>query len=262
MKMSMEAPISLEKYRGQIRVGRIVYVNGKPIHPKLEGYKSIVVMTPSSAYGELGPYVLKTEEGYLLENYWHACKVFESIPACTQTYSRFDNTVIWDHIMERHIDTTEDGNLKERPNRYYWRWRKKLCNAPHAVRYPVGESKQVRRSVLYFLKERHGDKMDYITARKKIYFDTYRRSVTKQSKYKKLIDMLERGEKLLIIEVDGPRKERLPYYRENYNVPNNWITDNTIEINQRNMNILVDDVEASFGHGYCLAMTLMALTFT
>lgn len=93
----MDAPINREKYQNQIRVGRIVYVNGKSIHPKLEGYKSILVMTPSSAYGELGPYVLRTEEGYLLENYWHACKVFESIPYSKQTYSRYDSRVIWKH---------------------------------------------------------------------------------------------------------------------------------------------------------------------
>lgn len=45
-----------------IRVGRITYTKGKPTYPKWPGFKSVVVMTKSSAYGELGPYCLKDEE--------------------------------------------------------------------------------------------------------------------------------------------------------------------------------------------------------
>lgn len=249
------------KYAGQIRVGRIVYKNGKQIIPKYEGFKPIIVMTPSSEYGSLGPYVLKDKKGRLLENRWHSCKIFETIPATKQVYSRWDPKVIWDHVAERHVDKREDGSLKNRPNRNYWRWRRKLSNCEYPVRYPVGESKQVRRSVLYFLKKKNGKKMDYIEARKKIYFSVYKKAVKLVPLYNSLITRLDRGEKLLLIEIDGPRIERLPYYKEKFGVPDNWIEDNTILITQQVIDILVQDVEASFGHTYCLAMCLMNIGF-
>lgn len=249
------------KYQGQIRVGRIVYKNGKQIIPAYPGFKPIVVMTPSSAYGDLGPYVLRDKKGRLIENAWHSTKIFEVVPYTKQTYSRWDSRVIWEHPTERHIDLREDGELKSRPNRNYWRWRRKLSYAEFPVRYPVGESKEVRKSVLYFLKKKRGRKLNYIEARKEIYFAMYKKAVKKAPKYSKLIEMLDRGEKLLIIEVDGPRVERLSYYKKKYNVPDNWIEDNTILMTQDVVDILVEDLEASYGHGYCLSMCLMNLRF-
>lgn len=257
----MDSP-NIIKYPGQIRVGRIIYRDGKPVHPTYPGFKPIVVMTPSSQYGDLGPYVLRDKKGRLLENVWHSTKIFEVVPKTKQVYSRWDSKIIWEHPTERHVDKKEDESLKSRPNRNYWRWRRKLSYSEYPIRYPVGESKQVRKSVLYFLKKKNGEKMDYITARKKIYFHIYKKSVKKSPKYQTLIDMLERGEKLLIIEVDGPRIERLSYYKKKYDVPNNWIENNTILMTQQVVNILVEDLEASYGHGYCLSMCLMNLSFT
>ena len=53
-----------------IRVGRIIYSHGGPIYPSYPGFSPIVCLTKSSAYGSLGPYVLKTEEGWIMENVW------------------------------------------------------------------------------------------------------------------------------------------------------------------------------------------------
>ncbi len=61
----------LRKQPAQIRVGRIKYSGGKPIHPAFPGFTPIVVLTKSSAYGELGPYVLTDEKGCIMENIWH-----------------------------------------------------------------------------------------------------------------------------------------------------------------------------------------------
>ena len=40
-------------------------------------------------------------------------------------------------------------------------------------------------------------------------------------------------------------------------MPDNFIENNTIECNEFNMNIMLNDPKHPFGHGYCLAMTLL-----
>lgn len=48
-----------------VKVG-ICNLYGKQIH--VEGFKNIVVLTKSSQYGMLGPYVLKDDNGNIVEN--------------------------------------------------------------------------------------------------------------------------------------------------------------------------------------------------
>jgi hypothetical protein len=69
-----------------IRVGTIK--NNKK--PSFDGFKSILVLTKSSPYGELGPYVLKDEDGKIMENIWQFSKVYKQIPKTTQRYSQWD----------------------------------------------------------------------------------------------------------------------------------------------------------------------------
>ena len=55
-------------YVKMIRIGTIKYNKGKKIFPKCEGFKRIEVMTASTAYGPIGPYCLKDEDGRIMEN--------------------------------------------------------------------------------------------------------------------------------------------------------------------------------------------------
>ncbi len=71
--------------------------------------------------------------------------------------------------------------------------------------------------------------------------------------------MLQAGKKLLIIEVDGPRQESLDYYINKYGVDDHWIKSNSIEVNQKNMDIILNDDQHFFGHGYCSATALKDL---
>lgn len=234
---------------GKIRIGRLLYNNGKKNFPSYEGYKRIEVMTKSTPYGDLGPYVLKNDKGQLMENIWQFAKVYKEIPKSKQRYSQYSKKVIWDHPAETHVD--EKGNLT--PN--YWNWRKKGMDNPEAVRYPVG--RKVRSECLY--AQWNEKKLNYIDARKEIYFPVYAELVKKEKKFNKLIKWLKQGKNLLIIEVDGPHQESLNYYKERYNVDDDFIKDRTILVNQTNMDIMINDTKHAFGHGYCLGMALLNL---
>ena len=130
-------------------------------------------------------------------------------------------------------------------------------NNKDAVRYPVTFNKTVRASCLYALWE--GEKLGYIDARKKIYKKVYTDLVKKTNKFEKLKQMLQNGINFLIVEVDGPRQESLEYYKEKYKVSDDFIVNNTIEVNSKNMDIILNDTRHAFGHGYCLAMALLNL---
>lgn len=235
-----------------IRVGVIRYdKNYKKIYPSYEGYTLVEVMTKSTQFGDLGPYVLKNEEGQIMENIWQFTKVYPSVPATIQKYSRFDNTVVWNHPAEKHVDG--DGTILPA----YWDWRDKGINNPYHVRYPVGYSKKARGSCLYHLW--NDEKLDYVQARTKIYYPIYTDLVKRQPKFHLLKKMLNDGKKLLIAEVDGPQEHSMSYYKDKYNVPDNWIENYTIEITPENMEIMLSDTRHPFGHGYCLAMALLDL---
>ena len=47
--------------------------------------------------------------------------------------------------------------------------------------------------------------------------------------------MLQDGKKLLLIEIDGPRQDSMDYYKQKYGVPDQWIDQNSIEVNKENM---------------------------
>ena len=225
-----------------IKVGTILYdENYKKIFPVAEGYKRIEVMMKSTTWGELVPYVLSDNNGNIMENIWQFSKIYEVVPKTTQRYSRFNNTVIWDYPQETHVI---NGEITEE----YWVWRQRGFTNP----YPVGYSKKNRASCLYSITD-NGQKCDYIEARKQIYLPTYTRIVKKQDRFQKLKTMLNKGIKLLIVEVDGPKQNSLQYYKDTYNVDDNFIVNNTIDVTRENMNIMINDPKHAFGHGYGFA---------
>ncbi|SNW62003.1 Hypothetical protein ORPV_99 [Orpheovirus IHUMI-LCC2] len=239
-----------------IRVGTITYKGGKKI-PKIEGFTTIEVLTKSSKYGELGPYVLKNENAMIMENIWQFGKIYKKVPRSIQRYSQYDKTIIWDWPEEEHIDG--NGNILPA----YWNWRYKGMMCDNAVRYPVG--KPHTSSCIGYLQYQADNNgniicsrlLNYIEARKEVYYKVYVDLVRREKKYEELRERLNKGENLLIVEVDGPREESMSYYKEKYGVNDNWIQNNTILVNEENMKILLNDPRHAFGHGYCLAMSLL-----
>jgi len=242
-----------------IRCGRRIYAkDGTFKDPSFSGYYNVPVLTKSSKYGSLGPYILKNEKGQIMENLYQAHKVYKKVPRCIQRYSRYDSTVIWNHPEEIHVN--DDEELTDE----YWAWRKKLSDNEYAVRYPVGFNG--RHKCLYSLlktEEKNSseydyyEQLDYIEARKKVYAPLYIEMVRKQEQYAELLDMLKKGKKLLVIEVDMPHQEDLEYYKEKYGVNDTFIVKDTMECTKKNIDIMLNDPKHPFGHGYCLAMALL-----
>lgn len=247
-----------------IRVGRIEYdKNYKQIIPKYDNFKTIIVMTQSSAYGSLGPYCLKNEKGQLMENIYQGSKIYQNVPNSVQRYSRYDKTVIWEHPAEKHIDE------EEKPTEEYWNWRKKLFDNPYPVRYPVTFSHRSKCIGAIWNEDDDGfgeendtefpvtKLLNYVESRKKVYVPVYCNLAKQDDKFTKLKEMLAERTNLLICEVDGPHQEDMPYYKEKYNIKNDFIVSNTMLVNKKNIQIMVNDTKRPFGHGYCLALALL-----
>jgi len=236
--------------QGKVRVGKRIYSGSGFTDPSFTGYKPIICLTKSTPYGSLGPYELKDEKNRIMENIWQGSKVYGKVPKIVAPYSRFNSKIIWDHPAETHVNKT--GKLTKE----YFEWRKKLMDNPWPVRYPVGLN--YRHKCLYSIDD-DGNKLNYIEARKKIYVPLYSKLVKSQKQFKDLVARLNKGENLLIIEVDGPHQESLNYYKEKYDVGEKFIIKDTILVNKKNMDIMLNDPTHPFGHGYCLGMSLLGM---
>ena len=192
-----------------------------------------------------------------MENVWQYSKVYETVPESTQRYSTYDKRVIWKHPAETHAIKNPDGSFSLTPE--YFAWRAKGMNCKDPVRYPVGYDH--RHKCLFSLKSVNGvidpKPLDYITSRKEIYLPLYVHLVKDHPHFKLLLKKLSEGKNLLIIEVDGPHQESLDYYREKYNVPDNFIENDTMLCTKDNINIMLNDPKHPFGHGYCLGLALL-----
>lgn len=238
--------------RGKIRVGRRIYKGGYT-DPSFPGFTRVICLTKSTKYGSLGPYVMTDKKGRIIENVWQFSKVYPKVPKSTQTYSRYDRKVIWQHPAEIHVN--EDGSLTDE----YWAWRNKGMVCEDAVRYPVGFKS--RHTCLYALSEDNpSEELDYIQSRKRIYLPLYMKNVQHLPQFIELKQRVERGENLLIIEVDGPHEESMPYYQQKYGIEDDFITKQTVLVTHKNMDLLLNDTKHPFGHGYCLGMALLGIT--
>lgn len=160
-----------------------------------------------------------------------------------------------------------EGSKYITPN--YWEWRNAGMNANMPIRYPVGFNQEARSSCIGALSLPANwstdsnmnlddfNVLDYIESRKQIYCPLYCSLVKSRPKFKKLKRRLEQGENLLIIEVDVAYQNSLPYYQESYGVGDDFIVNNTMEVNEESIRIMLNDTRHPFGHGYCLSMALL-----
>jgi hypothetical protein len=176
----------------------------------------------------------------------------------TQRYSRWDQTIIWDHPAETHFDPSAN-----RLTPAYYDWRGKLFTAKSAVRYPVGFHHR-SKCLFAFTSANQDDpllisneqKLGYIDSRKQIYGPLYSRLAREQPLFQKLKDMMASGHKLLILDVDGPHQESMSYYQKNYDVSEDFIEQKSIIATKENLSILLNDPKHPYGHGYVLASIL------
>lgn len=232
-----------------IRVGSCTRSSKDRVLPKYPNFKPIFCLTKSTPYGSLGPYCLFTEEGYCMENIWQFSKVYNNVPA-QHIINRRNGIVEWTYPYVKMLD--DEGNITDD----YKIWRETGFKCKYPIRYPAGFNN--RKNCLYALETINStEKLDYIQSRKRIYYPVYKKLVEKQPQFAELKERLARGENLLIIEVDGPVQSDLDYYKEKYNVPDNFIEGDSSLMTQESLNIFINDPKNPFGHGYCLAGCLL-----
>lgn len=224
--------------QGEVAVAK--YYPTKDRLPFKQGFRPVLIHVKEP----LSPYVLANEQGHLLENIWQFSKVYERVEEQEiHLSSKHPNSrIIWEHPAEVHI---ESGALTPA----YFDWREKGMRNAYAVRYPNGF--QGRHKCLYSFWE--GEKLDYVAARKKIYCGEYARLAPPTKAFKELYSALhERGENLLLIEVDGPDPTLTypPYDQISTANP-------CMIMNEKNIRLLVNDEKKPFGHGFVLAALLL-----
>jgi len=255
--------------RGQVRVGTCHWEGSKRIDPTFPGFTNIICLTKSTEYGMIGPYCLTIkvkfqdeEYNVIFENYFQSSKVYEVVPEACEVRSRFDRTVIWKWPREQHARkiVNPDGGFYYQILPQYLTWRKALMLCPEPVRYPVG--KHNTGQCLFSLKQNEDGTinpkmLNYVENRREIYLKEYVKLVKIHPEFLKLKERLNGGENLLIIEVDGPQERSLNYYKEKHGVNDDFIQNWTILVTERNLEIMINDTKERFGHGYCIAGSLL-----
>lgn len=104
----------------------------------------------------------------------------------------------WQYSKVYRCHADENKN----PTPSYYKWALEGWMNEHAVRYPMGKG----AIPLYSLW--NGEKLDYISARKKIYIPLYSKLARATIGYKKLEMMCENNEEIVLFDFDGYDNER------------------------------------------------------
>ena len=205
-------------------------------------------------YFTLSPYHLKTDgneiagtpAGVLFENMYQATKVYpNSYKQEIYCHPRFNGNpkYLW-WKWDENEKMFEDNDILP----HYYKWRQSLWDCSHPIRYPVGITN--RKKCLFSFIPNTQERLDYITARKRIYVFEYCRLIRMTPEYKQLVDLVKSGTSICIFEIDVPDKTK----RGNYNKVNN---DDTFVCTKESINLLINDPTEAFGHGLCIAKSLI-----
>lgn len=188
-----------------------------------------VLKWKNSKYASLSPYYLKTDGlevsynpgGVIFENWWQGSKVYPIVysnDVYAGHYFIGNPKYLWWSYKTESPDNCDVIINPESPNDIntplYMRWRTSIFACPNPIRYP---NKRHLRSTAHcaVVMNKNGEitkKLDYITARKEMYYQEYARLVKKLPEYTTLLDKLRRGENILIAEVDVPAKGKKGEY--------------------------------------------------
>lgn len=266
---------------GSIYVGRREYIfkRGKQtfVDHVAKGTHPVLCLTPSTEFGSLSPYVMRDENGNLLENAWQFRKIYKTVPDVETSFSKYEpDKIIWKREAERHVDE-KTGKVLDA----YWRWRLAGISNEYPVRYPVTFRRRGECQSLIYLspeeeaglqaglfpdlnlngKEDGSDPrfLGIVDARKKVYVPLYEQCIarTRPRKYLELLEMVKQGRSITIVEVDGPKQSLLDHYKETHGVPDDFIREDVMLATDYNLDIMLKDTKASYGHGYCLARCLL-----
>lgn len=207
-------------------------------YAKRDGYETIPVISKGKApFNQLSPFFLgpiRDKESGLkaknLENFWQFLKVYPEVAAQKQ---KIGGKIVWEHPKETHMDG-------KKPNKKWEAWRDKGFATDFAIRHP---NKAGKKPAFHYY---HGKPLDIVEARKQIYIPYYQHAARKTEAYRIILDKLKAGEKVLLIDFDGPPIDRYP----------NGIVYTLSELEQLIKKTSENEKYFPFGHGYALAMAL------
>ena len=119
------------------------------------------------------------------------------------------------------------------------RWWKRIEEPKR--RYPGSKGKKV-----LYAQWDDGEKMDYITSRKKVYVPEYNRLTRKKPSIDELRRLLEEGKDIIIYDLDGPREDGEPV---------------TLEVTKSMLREKIKDPRYPFGHGYVVAALIAGIKY-
>jgi hypothetical protein len=248
MRVSGET-ILKKKKESQVLVAK--YFPGKDVPIAPPGFTNVLIHTsPNTLGGPLSPYLLKDEDGCILENKWQFSKFYGHVSKQRILLGKYHkDTIVWEHPEEEH---SKDENGVLTPNDAYWTWRQKGMRNQYAVRYPNGFEGRRKCICSIHIVGDQTFRLSYIEARKQIYCAEYVRLAPRTDAFKQLKSLLNQGSSLQIIEVDGPDPSLTfpPYDQISKEKPGLLITEETIRM-------LVNDERKPFGHGYVIAALLL-----
>jgi len=237
----MEEGPKRKRAHGSVYVAK--YRPGRPLPlVPTPGCTNVLMHTSASGLGgPLSPYVLRDEQGQLLENVWQFSKLYRKVTAQRIPLGRYHpDTIVWEHPAEVHVDE-ETGD----PTPAYWEWRRKGMGNERAVRYPNGFAGRTQCVCSIMLDDNGNTRLGYIEARKRIYCAEYARLAPRTDAFKKLHRLLtEQGRDIQLVEVDGPD-------------PKDFGGVTSLLMDEALVRRLVNDPKRPFGHGYVIAALLL-----
>ena len=137
----------------------------------------------------LGPIVTPDGiESLNLENLWQYSKVYPL-------------------IFNEELDVVRGVDKNNDPTPDFFEWRKRFLKSVKADRHPsLPKSitgKDCLYSVYYNKEEKKWEKLDYISARKKIYIPEYAKLVASTVTYKNLKERVDKGDKIALVDYDA-----------------------------------------------------------
>jgi hypothetical protein len=230
-------------------------------------YEAINVLKWSnSRWKSLCPYYLKTDGneecvnpgGILFENFYQGLKVYPMITS-TVVYASWRHTGNPKYLRWKYetVNTTGDYLINPSDGSFnkdlYLRWRTSLWSCPNPIRYPNNIHKRGQTKFSLCIDSNGNEtKMDYITARKKMYVREYIRLVKQLPEYASLLSKLKAGKNIMLCELDVPATGKKGLYGKDV-IDDVICTTLTIE----KLEAMMNDGSEAFGHGLCLAYALL-----
>jgi hypothetical protein len=239
--------MKIESKRGKVRVGgksKRGENGGYAEAPK--GFKLLAIISRGKKpYNQLSPFFLGPYEDenlglecQIFENLWQFSKVYENI-SDHEVKKKIDGKSIslWKQKKETHAKKNEKNEWVIQPE--WYAWRKKGFECKHPLRHPNGTVRKNGPPLFSF----YGNEcLTYVEARKKIYFPIYKNLIRKSKIYKEILEMVEKGQNILLIDVDGPDVTKYP---------------NGIKMTRKYISEIIEDTSILFGHGYACADALL-----